>query len=647
MSPPDHNRNDRGAPRISAWRAIPIGLVFGLGGLYFGMYGYLIVQVLHWSTTSLQLGSVLVLFFIVTLNALVGRVVPRLRLRPAELLVVFTIATIATSIGAHGMMGYIIPMLPGARYYATPENNWDALFRYLPQWLIVTDDRAIKGFYEATGTLYSLETVRAWVGPLAFWLPFLALMVFGEWALCNLVSQQWIERERLTFPLAQLPLAMAGAGPNRDFWRNRAMWIGFAIPMVLQSMNFLHFLYPPIPGVWMKARPVAASLTGMPWAAMRPLYIAFYPFVIGVVFLLSLETSLSCWFFFWMSKAENVACAMMGLGGGSEGVNQLPLIAQQGTGALLTLAILSLLLTVRSMRRSARSREPEGVQVLSNRTGLTLLAVCFVGLVGMSSAAGLPILVGVCYYVLRWLIELAWARVAAETGSGWTFNTGATIQQTLIAFAGTRPIGSAGLPMFSTLDTFEDYSDSRGVQLLASFKYREIGEIPRKLLRNAVVVGVPASVVYAAWVHLDIYYRHGAAMAIVRPWYPSRGAEPWRLLESWSLRPRSPDWWQVGGYAWGAIVVLLLRGARFGIPSWPFHPIGYAVAHTDSMDYMWMPFLIAWLVKSVVLRYGGIKLYQRLVPVFMGLIMGDVVVAGLWGIYGVATGQRLYMHFPH
>jgi hypothetical protein len=60
-----------------------------------------------------------------------------------------------------------------------------------------------------------------------------------------------------------------------------------------------------------------------------------------------------------------------------------------------------------------------------------------------------------------------------------------------------------------------------------------------------------------------------------------------------------------------------------------------------------MPFLIAWAAKSIVLRYGGVKMYQKLVPLFMGFALGDVVIAGLWGIYGVSTGRRMFVHFPH
>jgi len=611
------------------------------------MHGYQIVQVLHWSTTSLQLGSVLVLFFVVVLAAPFGRWRERLRLRPSELLIIFTISTITTGIGGHGMMGYTIPMLPAARYYATPENNWESLFQHVPRWLTVNDPVAVEAFYEANGTLYSIATLRAWAVPLSFWLLFTTLMVLGTWAVCNLVSEQWVSRERLTFPLAQLPLAMAGAGPYGGFWSRRLMWLGFAIPMVLQSLNFVNYLYPTVPTVWLKARPVARSLAAMPWAAARPLHIAFYPFVIGVVFMLSLETSLSCWLFYWIAKAERVLCAAVGLRSSGTGAGQLPLINQQGTGALLTLAIMALLLTWRSMRQSAEADRAEGVQVVSTKVSVAVLTIALAGLVGLSRMAGLPVIVGVVFFALRWLIAVAWARAAAETGTGWTAQDTATIQHLMIAVAGTRIIPGQGLPMFATFDNFDVYGDSRAVQLLASHKYREMAGIPRAHLRNATMVGIIGSVLWTAWTHLDIYYRHGGAMAKMRGWYTSRGARPWRILEGWILRPRTTDLWQVGGYVWGGGVALLLRLAMFSIPTWPLHPIGYAVAHTDSMHYMWMPFLIAWLLKTLVLRYGGVKVYQRLVPFFMGLILGDVVVAGLWGIYGVCAGRRMFMHFPH
>ncbi|MEA3401979.1 MAG: DUF6785 family protein [Armatimonadota bacterium] len=642
---PHTNAEQQKAP---LWRALVIGLVFALGGLYFGMYGYQIAQVLHWSTTSLQMGSVLILFVAVLLFALLRRLWRAFRLQTSELLIIYIISTITTAVGCHGMWGHLVPMMPAIRYYASPENEWLELLADVPSWVTVNDYSVIEPFYETGGTLYSLATLRAWATPLAFWIVFTSLMVVGTWALTKLVSEQWVSRERLTFPLAQLPLAMTGARLAGAFWRNRLMWAGFAIPMVLQSFNFINYLYPPFPTMWLKARPAGQSITAMPWVAMRPLYIAFYPFVIGLTYMLSTETALSCWLFYWVSKLEHVVCAALGLGrGGGAGITQLPLVNQQGTGALLTLAAAALLLAWQGVRRSPTSDRPEGVQVVSSHTSLIVLGGALLGLVGLTSAMGLPATIGAAYFLLRWLMGLAWARVSAETGSPWTFNLQAGIVNMFVTFTGTGVIPRRGLPMFATFSTFDNFSDSRAVQLIATHKFREEGEIPRSHLRTAVLVGIVASIVWAAWVHLDIYYRHGAAMAVVRGWYTSSGARPWHLLAGWLIRPESADVWEMGGYIWGGTMALALRTARLNVPSWPLHPIGYALGHTSVMRYMWMPFLIAWLIKASVLRYGGFKLHQRLTPLFMGLILGDVVVAGVWGVYGVATSTRMYMHFPH
>jgi hypothetical protein len=49
----------------------------------------------------------------------------------------------------------------------------------------------------------------------------------------------------------------------------------------------------------------------------------------------------------------------------------------------------------------------------------------------------------------------------------------------------------------------------------------------------------------------------------------------------------------------------------------------------------------------VLLRYGGMRLYRAALPFFLGLILGDYVVPTLWAIYGTASGQQMYLAFPH
>ncbi len=313
MKLPSLGQEDSASEHVSPWRAILLGSVLSLVGFYFGNYGYEIVQALVWGQTSLTLGGVFVLLVAVALAAALGLIRRSWRLRPAELLVIYVMTIITTTVGGSGMLAFLVTTLPAGHYYATPENNWESFFEHTPWWLTVNDPRAIEGFYEASGTLYSVATLRAWAAPLAFWLIFATLLVAGTWALSNLVAEQWVNRERLNFPLAQLPLAMAGAGPGRGFWTSRVMWAGFLVPVLLQSINFIHYLYPAFPTIWLKARSSARGITAMPWAAIRPVSIAFYPFMIGIGFLLSTETSLSCWFFYWVSKAERLVCAALGL----------------------------------------------------------------------------------------------------------------------------------------------------------------------------------------------------------------------------------------------------------------------------------------------------------------------------------------------
>jgi hypothetical protein len=75
---------------------------------------------------------------------------------------------------------------------------------------------------------------------------------------------------------------------------------------------------------------------------------------------------------------------------------------------------------------------------------------------------------------------------------------------------------------------------------------------------------------------------------------------------------------------------------------WPLHSIGYAIANTYTMDATWLPFLLAWLFKSVALRYGGSRFYRQSQPFFLGLIAGDVLGGGIFDIIGAFTGINVY-----
>ena len=105
-----------------------------------------------------------------------------------------------------GLTEYLLPIISGALYYATPENEWAQLVHpYLPSWLVPQSAEAIKYFYEGAPRGYALPW-RAWLVPLAAWLPLILAVYFAMICTMVMLRRQWVVRERLTFPLVQVPL---------------------------------------------------------------------------------------------------------------------------------------------------------------------------------------------------------------------------------------------------------------------------------------------------------------------------------------------------------------------------------------------------------------------------------------------------------
>ena len=69
--------------------------------------------------------------------------------------------------------------------------------------------------------------------------------------------------------------------------------------------------------------------------------------------------------------------------------------------------------------------------------------------------------------------------------------------------------------------------------------------------------------------------------------------------------------------------------------------------HVGKPMWQLIPFLVGWLCKVVSLRYGGIRAYRAALPFFIGLILGDYVIASIWTLIGVATGVTMYRCFPN
>jgi hypothetical protein len=108
-----------------------------------------------------------------------------------------------------------------------------------------------------------------------------------------------------------------------------------------------------------------------------------------------------------------------------------------------------------------------------------------------------------------------------------------------------------------------------------------------------------------------------------------------------NYHPReSPAW----NFAFGFGLVGALAALRLRFAWWPLHPIGFLMIYTYPETHLWLSILIGWLAKSLILRFGGTRMYSDAKPFFLGLIVGESVAAGFWLMLGILLSA---MHVPY
>ena len=287
-------------------------------------------------------GAALFLFFLLTLvfNPL-AKILTGSRLSPRELATVYIMMVVGAAIPSWGLVMNLIPMMGGFVYYATVENDWIALIHpYLPASLVVNDYEAIQKLFEG---ISKGETIpwAVWLRPLLGWSLFIATLYFTTLCLLVILRKQWVERERLNFPLATLPLEMSANDHDETvppFFRNYLTWIGFAIPAFIGSVNALHRYFNFVP--WIDLNVLVPVMRNSVWINFRPLFE-----VMGLSYLLNLDVSMGIWFFAMLNMLAMGALRMLGWSLGPEQPYSSPAppsIAHLALGAMFFLVFSSM-----------------------------------------------------------------------------------------------------------------------------------------------------------------------------------------------------------------------------------------------------------------------------------------------------------------
>jgi len=634
-----------------SFRALGVGvlmcLVIGAGCPY-------VLHKVHGSYMALDFSTPAAIFLFFVLVFILNGVLRwfRLALNAGELLVVYIMMIVATTIPTMGMTASFIPDI-AAEYYASPENGWDELIvPHLPRWVRPTDRLAIKWLFEGKPRGEAIPWL-SWVAPLGMWLMFLGALYFVMVAVMVIVRRQWVERERLVYPLVQLPLEMVKGEEKPGFTnpvlRSGWLWAGIAIPLFFVSINGLHFYYPDIPRIEQGIRlPIFRGAGNLRFQISFPM--------VGFAYMLRLDMALSLWVFSVLTQIERAVFKMVGFGGfvtakgfqrHLDGYSQNgggPLVCHQSLGALLMLVVFSLWVSRRHLRDVVAKAFGLGKavddsdEIMSYRFAFWGTVVGVVYMILWLQHTGMSLGVATTMVLLSLAIFYGITRVVA--GGGLAATRAPVISSTaLISAGGSEAFSPATMVAFglsyvwmADVRTFVMASAANGLKLSSGLAGH------RRRLFWGIAIAVVVALLSSIWMTMRIAYDVGGANA--NPWFFRGGPQyPYTFLGSAMTNPSGTDWdaWIFTGI--GAALMSALTALHLRFPWWPLHPMGFPLSTIMLTDYMWFSILLAWLVKRLVLAYGGPRVYRKTRLFFLGLILGQFLGCGMWIVIDLFTGR--------
>ena len=517
---------------------------------------------------------------------------------------------------------------------------------------------------------------RDWMTPFIAWTSFGFLCLAGAFSLAVLMRRQWIENERYPLPLTRIPLSLFDLGSRSqvqlgnepdsetlpEIWRNRTMWMGFALALFWCLLKGWHFFNSNVPDMNIEVQ-LTPYFPDPMWGRMwygeevRNVTFAVSALLLSVAVFMELNvlSSLVLGFFlfrcqYWFGEATGLALK-----------KDFPFPEQQQIGAYITYALLILFFTRKHIWSLLKAAFSSGTrdyreEALSPRGGLALLAACIAGIGVWSMWVGVAPRGMLVFFASLMMIALVATRVRAECGVLMSSFTPVNMAQILPIAGGMLFFGPAGVLFVA----FANWIIFRPVFFLVPGMQLELLEAgrrfrlpPRHVLFTAIL-GVAGGLVLGGWAFLSLGYSIGGDNYgerwpymdkgfIVNDFHTEMAKANTITFQSASQAGEAasaggPMW----GYAFAAAVTAALALLRQAFSGFWFHPVGFIVSSTPMMEYVWGSALAALVIRAITLKLGGAAVVRnRLMPFFIGVFLASVATQALF------AALNAYLYFFH
>jgi hypothetical protein len=645
--PPALNR-----PRI---RAVVFGLVLVVGLAFLMPYINLSLRKYDWAFRPLPTGPLFVLFVLIwPVNTLLRRARQAWAFTGPELLLVYAMMALCAGLAYEGLWGYALDYSVYPFYAATPENRWgDLIVPHIPTWLQVSQAEAVRGFFE--GMPEAPAPYHLWLTPILSWSVFAFALYLFLFSLGSLLRKDWIEAERLSFPIAAVPIEMAGHDTPTiasALFRSPFLWAGFALPVFQSLLQMAHALAPAVPYSRMYSHLGRWFVGQGPWDALSgtTAYVGFD--TIGLFGLLPVEVSLSLWFFYLLNRVQLLTFAVLGYGQEGFGARLFSpdaFVTYQEAGGCLMLAAL-LVWRSRVFLGSAfgslvgRASPYDPGDPVSRRGAALGLVTGGIVMALWARRAGCDLLVFAGFMGVSLAYWVAMARLVAA-GGVYVPDVSLFPRDLLTGLTGAARFSPQSLTVMGLIQGpfVRIYKLNLLHFFLNDLKIMHSARLPGRLAAACLWLALALMIAIVPWVILHYAYRDGSLNFDAWLFRDAGNVEFGQLASSLST-PEAPMAYLPSGLAFGAAVMAALTWLNSRFVWWSLSPIGFVLGGTWGLGQrMWASAFIAWLAVVSLRKVGGLRLYRTVRPMFLGMVIGHLVIMGFRSLFDPLLGLRMHL----
>ena len=617
------------------------------------------------------------LVFVLLINGPLHRFFPRLSLSRGELGVALCMMLVSSAMPSSGLMRYLPAHLVGLWNKAGINADYANVMEQadLPDWLFPkferqgtqgrANDPVVQQYLQRVPDVPNTFSAHFWAVPWGKWaVPavtwgiFVMLLVGAMLCLSVVFRRQWVENERLPYPLAGVYLSVIEE-PRPGHMLNALFssvwfWIAAGVVFAIHGANALNKydpkIFPQIPiqfdlGGIFGNPPLSFTDWGFKSATL-------YFSMVGIVYFLQSNVAFSLWFSFILVQFVKMFYGSSNTeftGGMQQDQNFGACVMFCAT--ILFIGRHQLVTIAKQMFASPKEGEPRGRYLPYFIAGWGLV-LCAAGMVAWLMVAGVTLAGAVMTIGMAGMLYLVIARVVAETGLMFV-QLSASVARPWAMLAQSLPEGLAAKT------TVKSFFFSAWFQGMFVHDQRESlsGFLPQALrvadgaayedekswkkvlpFTLCLLLAMGVGYLIAGGSMLYTEYNYGTTLSR-QPSSPLNGYGVDGSVQGQVLDP-TRDYITKGGPSdnhnrWlhtgiGAAITGFLGIMRLRFASWPLHPVGYLLCFSYPMQKIWWSIFVGWAAKVVIVKYGGSTMYRNVKPLFMGLIIGEVGAAAFW-----------------